>query len=127
MEEEMNQKQRTTETLAQEGAATESSAMLSPTPTEEPKPMTTKFELGHTVITPAAFDQLHPDDMHSALLRHASGDWGECGPRDRRENEFSLDKPLRLLSVYRDRHGVKFWIITEADRSATTILLPEDY
>src|ERR1035441_5638186 len=85
------------------------------------------FELGQTVITRNALDTLHPDDVQASLTRHARCDWGECCKEDAAENEFALGKYLRLFSVYRDRNGIKFWIITEADRSATTVLLPEDY
>jgi hypothetical protein len=70
---------------------------------------------------------LHPADIQSALSRHANGDWGDVDETDRKENELSLEKGFRLLSVYKDRNDAKFWIITEADRSATTVLLPEDY
>jgi len=86
-----------------------------------------KFPLGQTVITPNARDTLCPADIPAAMARHASGDWGDVSDADRQENELSLQKGFRLLSVYHDRNKVKFWIITEADRSATTILLPEDY
>jgi hypothetical protein len=86
-----------------------------------------KFPLGQTVITPNARDRLHPEDVPLALGRHATGDWGDVDEADRRENELSLTRGFRLLSVYHDRNGMKFWIITEADRSATTVLLPEDY
>lgn len=89
--------------------------------------MASKFRLGRTVITSAALELLHPDDVHSALHRHAGGDWGEVCPEDWSENELSVEQGFRLLSVYRDRHDRKFWIITEADRSATTILMPDDY
>ncbi len=85
------------------------------------------FNLGQMVATPNALASLNMEDMRTSLARHASCDWGDCGQKDAAENEFSLDKYLRLFSVYHDRNGVKFWIITEADRSATTILLPEDY
>jgi len=85
------------------------------------------FHLGQTVITRNAMHQLNPEDVLSCLGRHARCDWGECGPHDAEENELSLEEGFRLLSVYHDRNGVKFWIITEADRSATTVLLPEDY
>ena len=88
---------------------------------------TSKFPLGQTVITANARDTLHPADIPSALSRHAAGDWGDVGEADRRENELSLEKGFRLLSIYKDRNGTKFWIITEADRSATTVLLSEDY
>lgn len=89
--------------------------------------MTMKFALGRTLITPQARDTLDPADILSAIGRHASGDWGDLCDEDRQENEFSLPRYLRLLSAYHDRNGTKFWIITEADRSATTVLLPEDY
>lgn len=83
--------------------------------------------LGQVVITAHAKDVLHPEDVRQSLARHARGDRGEVGDEDRQENELSLARGFRLLSVYRDRANVKFWIITEADRSVTTILLPEDY
>jgi hypothetical protein len=86
-----------------------------------------QFALGQTVITRAALDTLHPEDVKLCLSRHAAGDWGDVDESDRRENEISLAQGLRLFSVYRDRTGVKLWIITEADHSATTVLLPEDY
>jgi hypothetical protein len=88
---------------------------------------TPKFPLGAVVMTPAAMESLNAEDVAAAIERHAQGDWGDCGPEDRQENEFSLRIRLRLLSVYHDRSGTKFWIITEADRSATTVLLPDDY
>ena len=86
-----------------------------------------KFPLGQTVITSNAQGQLEPDDVLTALRRHAAGDWGDVDEHDRKENELSLREGFRLLSVYSDRNSTKFWIITEADRSATTVLLPEDY
>lgn len=88
---------------------------------------TSKFSLGQTVITANARDTLHPADIPLALSRHIAGDWGDVNEADRRENDLSVENGLRLLSAYRDRKGTKFWIITEADRSATTVLLPEDY
>jgi hypothetical protein len=78
-------------------------------------------------MTPNARDTLHPEDIPLALGRHTRGDWGDVDEHDRQENERSVTHRLRLFSVYHDRNKVKFWIITEADRSATTILLPEDY
>ena len=89
--------------------------------------MTAKFELGQTVITPQARDTLHPEDVLGAICRHALGDWGDVCEDDRQENDFSLPRYLRLLSVYHDRKGTKFWVITEADRSTTTVLLPHEY
>lgn len=86
-----------------------------------------RFPLGRLVITANAKDTLHPEDVPISLARHTRCDWGEVCGADRRENDISLNQNLRLLSVYRDRNQIKFWIVTEADRSATTILLPEDY
>lgn len=85
------------------------------------------FSLGQTCITPSARDRLHPVDVYQAVARHARGDWGDLCPEDVKENELSLKEGFRLLSAYADRNGTKFWIITEADRSVTTVLLPEDY
>jgi hypothetical protein len=88
---------------------------------------TPKFPLGKVVITAHAKDVLHPEDVPLCLARHASGDWGDLDEHDLRENELSLAQGARLFSVYHDRCGVKFYIITEHDRSVTTILLPDDY
>ena len=90
-------------------------------------PLSAKFPLGQTVSTPGALETLHPEDMFNSLQRHARGDWGDCGEADRQENELSLQEGFRIFSVYHDRKGIKFWIITEADRSSTTILLPDEY
>jgi hypothetical protein len=91
------------------------------------QPLSTSFKLSQTVITPTARDLLDPVDVYRAIQRHASGDWGELSPDDKAENELSVKEGFRILSAYRDRNGTKFWIITEGDRSVTTILLPEDY
>jgi hypothetical protein len=88
-----------------------------------------KFSLGQVVATPGALCALEEacESSLGFLMRHAAGDWGDVGKEDWQENEFSLDKYLRLLSVYHLRNGTRIWIITEADRSVTTILLPEEY
>lgn len=85
--------------------------------------------LGQTVATPGALEALEEAGETAAqyLARHAAGDWGDVGEEDRKENELSLDKYLRLFSVYHTRCGDTLWVITEADRSATTILLPSEY
>jgi hypothetical protein len=87
------------------------------------------FELGQLVATPGALSALEEagQDAIEFVSRHASGDWGDLSEEDRKENEFSLLHGFRLLSSYRLRGGVKLWIITEADRSSTTILLPNEY
>lgn len=86
-----------------------------------------KFEAGQIVITSNAQHVLAHDDVQTGLRRHFSSDWGECCPEDSQANDGAIERGGRILSVYRDREAVKFWIITEADRSATTVLLPEDY
>jgi hypothetical protein len=86
-----------------------------------------KFPLGQVVITANAQVTISPDDVRRALARHATGDWGDVCKDDRQENELSLKQGFRLLSAYSAADGTKFWIITEADRSVTTVLLPEDY
>ncbi len=85
------------------------------------------FDLGQVVITAHAADVLHPEDVQTALRRHHHGDWGHVGLVDRRENDRALAEGHRIFSIHRDRNSTKFWIITEWDRSATTVLLPEDY
>lgn len=89
--------------------------------------MKTKFELGQTVITAHAVQALDPDDVRLAVQRHARGDWGDICAEDAAENDLALREDARLFSVYHDSNGATFWIVTEPDRSATTILLPEDY
>jgi len=86
-----------------------------------------KFDLGRIVATANAQGSINSEDMLKSLSRHASGDWGEVCDDDRVLNDQALEDGTRLLSVYTDQNNVKFWIITEADRSVTTILLPEDY
>ena len=85
-----------------------------------------RVALGQTFLTPQAADALHPADVLNALRRHARGDWGEVCAADIAENEISLTEGFRLLSAYTDRSGVKFWIITEWDRSATTVILMQE-
>ena len=85
------------------------------------------FSLGGIFATPGAMSEICTEDRLSALARHSQCDWGECGQEDWQANEEALEGELRLFSVYSNRNGVTFWIITEADRSATTILLPEEY
>ncbi len=88
-----------------------------------------KFSLGRLYATPGAikaFNCANHNLVH-LLMRHQSGDWGDVDPQDAAENELSLRKGFRILSVYTLPNGSKVWIITEADRSATTILLPSEY
>lgn len=87
------------------------------------------FPLGRVVATPSALQELQNRGMNPShfISRHSVGDWGDLDEHDVKENELSLKNGWRLLSSYELDAGQKIWVITEADRSATTILLPEEY
>jgi hypothetical protein len=88
------------------------------------------FTLGQLVATPGALAAIgvSGNDLSTYLVRHKSGDWGEIDTHDWRENQLSLEQGFRLMSVYRlSITGVTIWVITEADRSSTCILLSEEY
>jgi len=85
------------------------------------------FRIGRIVATPNALANLQQPDILSALQRHQAGDWGDVDEDDRQANNCALTDGSRLFSVYHSANGTKFWIITEADRSSTTVLMPEDY
>jgi hypothetical protein len=88
-----------------------------------------RFPLGRLVATPAALAALVAANVspYSLLARHGHQDWGDLDEHDRRENERALADGGRLLSSYRIKEGETVWILTEADRSATTVLTPDDY
>ena len=98
------------------------------TPNSLGKPLT-RFELGQVVATPAAIEALavSGEDALKFLRRHVAGDWGTVGAADSAANDRALAEGSRVLSAYRTAKGETIWIITEADRSATTLLLPSDY
>lgn len=85
------------------------------------------LKLGRIVATPGALTVLSADEIGSALDRHKRCDWGDLGDEDKQDNDFAFGRRLRILSAYHAESGVKFWIITEADRSSTTVLLPDEY
>ena len=87
------------------------------------------FELGAVCSTPAALAALEEAGQEPAglLVRHAAGDWKDLCADDRRANRLSLEQGGRILSAYVLDSGVKVWVITEWDRSVTTILLPSEY
>jgi hypothetical protein len=87
------------------------------------------FSLGQLVATPGALAALEKAGQGPLyfLSRHVHGDWGDLCEEDRRENQVSLERGFRLLSSYRTLADVKLYVVTEADRSVTTILLPEEY
>lgn len=88
-----------------------------------------RFPLGQTVATPGALQALTESGESPAVFldRHVTGDWGEVDAEDAKENELSVAKGFRIVSAYRTAKGQKLWVITEADRSSTCILLPEEY
>jgi len=88
-----------------------------------------KFLLGQLVATPGALEALQDAGQNAVefLSRHQHGDWGDLEEEDKQENEFSVLNNFRILSAYTLSTGVRIWVITEADRSVTTLLLPEEY
>ncbi|MFQ6065820.1 MAG: hypothetical protein ACE5K3_00900 [bacterium] len=90
-----------------------------------------KFKLGQLLMTRGVNDLVAENEEFAkfamqSVERHAAGDWGDLSEEDKKENELSIDKNLRLLSAHK-KNDWKIWIITEADRSATTILFPDEY
>jgi len=87
------------------------------------------FKLGTVLLTPGARDALAESEESpwSFLVRHLAGDWGELSVADRRLNDQAIEDGSRILSAYCTAKNQKLWVITEADRTATTILLPDEY
>ena len=85
-----------------------------------------RFPLGQVAITANASLQLSTEEVLNAISRHAAGDWGDLCPEDMLANDAALNHGGRLLSAY-GQGKYRFWVITEADRSVTTVLLPDDY
>jgi len=88
-----------------------------------------RFPLGRVVATPGALRALEKaEQLPAAFLdRHVNGDWGEVSDADKQANEVAIEQGTRILSAYTTSAGDTIWILTEADRSATTMLLPEEY
>jgi hypothetical protein len=86
-----------------------------------------KFRLGRIVVTPNALESLKDADIHIGIQRHQAGDWGDVKGDTCAANERALLQGSRIISAYNGEDNTRFWIITEADRSITTVLLPEDY
>ena len=92
----------------------------------------TLFPMGKLVWTRGVNDRIADDAefakmVMNSLRRHATGDWGDLPEEDKKENEFSLREGFRLFSAYEAEGLPKIWIITEADRSSTTVLFPDEY
>ena len=88
-----------------------------------------RFLLGRVVATPGALEPLQAAGQlpFAYLYRHQTGDWGDLCAEDKAENELSVAEGYRILSAYTLTTGVKIWLITEWDRSVTTLLLPQEY
>ena len=95
-------------------------------PANKPMP---RFNLGRCLATPGAVEAMNDSQQapRDFLDRHMRGDWGDCDADDHQANEDALTNDTRIFSVFHTKKGVKLWVITEADRSATTILLPDEY
>jgi hypothetical protein len=92
------------------------------------------FPLGRIVMTTnlqGKLQEANPEgweeELRGFITRHASGDWGDIADEDKRENELSVRQGFRTFSAYTTKSGIRVWVITEADRSVTTALLPQDY
>ncbi len=102
---------------------------MNTTNTPNPAPASTLFPLGQVVATPGALDLLDRSatNANELLRRHQCGDWGCVPAEDAEENRHSVDCGYRILSSYFLNATERIWIITEADRSVTTLLLPDEY
>ncbi len=105
------------------------SANLSTSTDTNSKPQPIRFQLGSIYATPGALDAISEAGQHAQefINRHARLEQGELCDADHRENLFSVSRQLRIFSAFKTAQGVKIWIISEADRSATTLLLPSEY
>ena len=92
----------------------------------QPRPL---FPLGQIAATPGAIAALEQANQTAGefLNRHVTGDFGEVDEGDRQRNEQAIKDGSRILSAYTTRNGIRFWVITESDRSVTTLLLPDEY
>lgn len=86
-----------------------------------------RLRLGRVVATPGVLNAVPRKELLTALERHQNCDWGDVPPEDQKSNNYALRHRERVLSAYTAEDKTRFWIITEADRSATTLLLPEEY
>jgi hypothetical protein len=92
-------------------------------------PTNPMFALGQVVATPGSLKAMTELDISPLELvhRHATGDWGDLGAEDQHQNQIAIRSSLRVFSSYKLSASTKIWIITEADRSSTTLLLPDEY
>jgi len=86
-----------------------------------------KLSLGEVILTPGAAAKLPPEDVTAALRRHARGDWGDISLEEKQLNDVRAEKAGPVASIFTSSNGTKFFVLTEPDRSVTTVLLPEEY
>lgn len=105
------------------------SANLSTATNADSTPSPVRFQLGRIFATPGAIDALEEskESAQTFINRHARLEQGELSGEDLKENLFSVNKSLRIFSAFKTAKCVRIWVISEADRSATTILLPSEY
>lgn len=104
-------------------------SQVTPAANTNAMPSPVRFQLGRIFATAGAIDALEEsgESAQTFINRHARLEQGELSDADHRENLFSVSRPLRIFSAFKTEQGVKLWVITEADRSATTVLLPSEY
>jgi len=91
-----------------------------------------KFPMGRIVLTRGVYEWATVNGgfyhfVNTCLKRHSKGDWGNLCPEDKEQNELALNDGSRLFSAYQHHRLPEIWIITEADRSVTTVLFPDEY
>ncbi|MES2466351.1 MAG: hypothetical protein V4675_03530 [Verrucomicrobiota bacterium] len=91
------------------------------------QPATIRFQLGEIYTTPGVRAAMTTDEIAAALARHLSGDWGEICAEDAATNEDAVEGGGQIMSLYTSASGIVYWVITESDRSVTTLLLPAEY
>ena len=102
-------------------------SVIQAVPAKPRSPYNARFPMGKVGVTAHAQDVLTDADIHAALARHGACDWGEASKSDGKANDDALKYGERIISAYTSAGNKKFWIITEADRSATTVMMPDDY
>jgi hypothetical protein len=89
--------------------------------------ITARFDVGQIEVKPRAFETIDEDDFFNCFVRHMAGDWGDLDEHDWKANDDAVEFGSQIWSSYCDRRGNRFWIITKADRSSTTVMLPEEF
>jgi hypothetical protein len=86
-----------------------------------------KFKSGEIIVTAGVARKVPQNDVEAAVRRHLRGDWGDLGEEDRKRNDQILERGGTLASIFTASNGLKFYVLTEPDRSSTTVLLPSEY